>query len=440
MFAFGNLALRCSRSAHMNILITGSTGFIGSHLAAALRRAGHRVIGVSRSGGDTDVRGDFTRDIAPEDWIPKLAGIDVLVNAVGILRERGAQTFAKIHTEAPRALFDACARAGVKRVIQISALGADTGLSGYFRSKRLADEHLESLPMAWTIVQPSLVYGEGGTSAKMFTLFASLPVIGVPGRGEQRVQPIHIEDLVAALVRLCVDKIAVREKVSLVGPRALHYRDMLLELRKAMGLGRALVLPIPLPLMRFGARLAELLPRSLLDRDTLEMLSAGNIDDPGKTTQLLGHPPREVQRFVTADRREATRRNAQLNWLLPMLRVAIAAVWIWTAIVSFGLYPREASFELLYRTGVPASLAPLMLYGAASLNLLLGFATLFLHRNRWVWLAQIALILGYTLIITVKLPEFWLHPYGPLSKNLPMLAALYMLYVYSRGYAKDEAR
>lgn len=418
----------------MVILITGVTGFIGRHLAAALRASGHRVIGVSRSATGPDaVRADFARDVDAETWVPRLAGVDVVVNAVGILRESGAQTFAAVHTQAPRALFEACGRVGLRRVIQLSALGADAGASGYFRSKRGADEYLQSLPLDWTIVQPSLVYGAGGTSAKMFTMFASLPVIGVPGHGDQWVQPIHIDDLVASIVALCREPLALREKLPLVGPRAMRYRDMLLELRAAMGLRRAPILSMPMPFMKLGARIAELSPRSLLDRETLAMLEAGNLADPAATARLLGRAPRDLGTFIERDTRTSVAHIAQLAWLLPLLRYSIAIVWIWTGIVSLGLYPREASLDLLYRTGVPAVLAPLMLYGAAVLDLLFGFATFFMRRRRWLWLGQIALILLYTVIITFKLPEFWLHPYGPILKNLPMLAALYMLYVFEES-------
>lgn len=260
-------------------------------------------------------------------------------------------------------------------------------------------------------------------------MFASLPLIGVPGRGDQRVQPIHVDDAIAAIVTLCRERTAIRETIALVGPRPMTYRDMLRTLRTAMGLGDAPILPVPMVLMRLGARIAELSPRSLLDRETLTMLEAGNVADAGMTTRLLGRPPRDVSMFVDRESRSTVARTAQLLWLLPLLRYSIAIVWIWTGIVSFGLYPREESFSLLARTGVPASLAPFMLYGAAALDLLLGTATLFMRRRRWLWLAQIALILAYTIIITLKLPEFWLHPYGPILKNLPMLAALYMLYV-----------
>lgn len=416
----------------MNILLTGITGFIGRNLALALRKAGHRVIGVSRSASGPDmIRGDFTRDLQPEAWVPRLRGVDVVINAVGILRESGSQTFDSVHTRAPQALFAACVQAGVKRVIQISALGADNGRSGYFRSKHAADEFLASLPLDWTIVQPSIVYGEGGTSARLFTMLASLPVIGVPGRGEQRVQPIHVDDVCAAIAALC-ELAEMRRRIALVGPREMSFKQLLLALRASMGLGRGHVLHVPMFLMRLGARIAEMSSRSLLDRETLAMLEAGNVADASITTRLLGRPPHDVRDFVSPEARAHIARAAQLGWLVPLLRIGIALVWLWTGAVSLGLYPREASYELLYRTGVPASLAPVLLYGAAMLDLLLGVATLIVRRGRWLWLAQIALILTYTAIITVKLPEFWLHPYGPILKNLPMLIALYMLYELER--------
>ncbi len=87
----------------------------------------------------------------------------------------------------------------------------------------------------------------------------------------------------------------------------------------------------------------------------------------------------------------------------------------------------QASYELLARSGVPAALAPLMLYGAATFDLLLGLAIL-LVRRRWVWGMQLALVGFYTVYIALRLPEFLLHPYGPLTKNLPMLAAIWLLY------------
>ncbi len=415
----------------MVILLTGATGFIGRHLASALRERGHEVREVRRQARDpaTHVAGDFTCDLDPAAWLPRLNGVDCVINAVGILRERGEQTFERIHARAPQALFEACAQAGVKRVIQISALGADNGTSGYFRSKHAADTFLESLPLEWVIVQPSVVYGPGGTSARLFTMLASLPIIALPGGGAQSIQPVHIDDLVTAVCALVSDDAPTRMRVPLVGPRAQSFREFLLQLRDALGLRRPLMFPIPMWLMRISASIAQWLPGSLLDRETLAMLERGNIADAALTRRLLRREPRAVHEFVEPRYRRATLQEARLAWLLPLLRFSIAAVWIWTGIVSLGLYPVEESYALLARVGVPLSLAPVLLYGAACLDFAFGIATLALPRRRLLWLAQMALIVGYTAIISIKLPEFWLHPYGPILKNLPMVVGIYVLYV-----------
>ena len=163
-----------------------------------------------------------------------------------------------------------------------------------------------------------------------------------------------------------------------------------------------------------------------LDPEALRMLNRGNTADPAITARLLGRPARAPDTFI--DDPAAERAQAKLGWLLPMLRGSIALVWIITAAVSAGLYPVEQSYALLQRTGVPTDLAPLMLYGAVGLDLLLGLATIMLKRRRWLWIAQLALIGFYSVVIAVKLPEFLLHPYGPLIKNLPMLAAIWLLF------------
>jgi uncharacterized protein YbjT (DUF2867 family) len=414
----------------MHILVTGANGFIGRRLVDSLRAAGHTVVEAMRHSDNAPatVDADFTRDLDPAAWLPKLSGVDGVINTVGILREHGAQTFELVHAQAPQALFSACAAAGVRRVVQISALGADCGASGYFRSKRRADVHLEQLPVDWTIVQPSLVFGVGGASARLFTLLASLPIIPLPGGGQQRVQPIHIDDLVRAITALMQRHDFASRRIALVGPQALTLREFLRRLAHVMGVPRPRFLTIPLSFMRTVAVVAQLSSRSLLDRESLAMLEAGNTADPTDTCALLGGPPRPVEQFIAQDVRKLIAQHAHLEWLLPLLRWSIALVWIWTGIVSLGLYPRADSLALLARTGITGALADFALYSAAVLDLALGAAILLLRRRRWLWLAQFALIVAYTVIITIELPEFWLHPYGPILKNLPLLACIALLY------------
>lgn len=424
----------------MRVLLTGATGFIGSHVAAALLARGHEVIAAGRHRSRDSRMGfvpaDFAHDTEKAVWAARLKGVDVVVNAVGIFRSQGDASFAAVHDAAPRALFAACAEAGVRYVVQVSALGADAGArSAFHASKKAADDALASAPVAGCIVQPSLVYGADAASARMFRMMATMPLAVQLGSAPQMVQPVHIDDVTAAIVAL----IALAEqgaaggggrRLALVGRDAMPFVDYLRTLRDAMGLGgwRLPVLRVPDWLAHGLARVAGVIPGSPLDREALDMLARGNTADADPLAALLGRQPRAVRDFVSEPM--ATRSQAQLDWLLPLLRVSIAVVWIWTAIVSAGLYPVADSYTLLARTGVPGTLAPLMLYGAAAFDLAFGVATLAWPRRtrRWLWLAQIALIAFYTIVIAWRLPEFLLHPYGPISKNLPMLAALWMLY------------
>jgi uncharacterized protein YbjT (DUF2867 family) len=423
----------------MRILLTGATGFIGQHLLHALLDEGHHVLCAGRKAGTCKhprlafIHADFTKDTDKSIWLARLAEVDAVINTVGIFREQGAQTFARLHTETPRALFAACAESDhVRMVIQLSALGADRDASSaYHLSKKAADDYLAALPVLSYIAQPSLVYGPGGASARVFKAMASLPFAVRLGSAPQLVQPIHVDDLVAALVGLLRYKLpappgATSQRVPLVGARAMPFIDYLAALRAAMGMGKLRVLPLPGALARLLARFGRWLPGGLLDPDALRMLDRGNTADPEATARLIGRLPRPVRAFITEP--EAERTRAKLDWLLPILRYSIAAVWIITAIVSFGLYPVEASYDLLERTGIPAPLQPLMLYGAAAFDLALGLGILFLRRRRWLWLAQLGLIGFYSVVIAWRLPEFLLHPYGPLTKNLPMLAAIWLLY------------
>ena len=406
----------------MKVLVLGASGFIGAHVARALEAAGHEVARGTRA------QFDFSRDQDQARWRPRLAGFDAVVNAVGLIRESGAQTFDAVHIRGPLSLFAACAAEGIA-VIQVSALGADEGApTRFLATKKAADDALLALDVPSLVVQPSLVHGPGGASAGLLAMMASMPVVVVPGDGRQAIQPVHVDDLAALVVAALGARHFPRRRLAVVGPRATTLEAYLLQLRASLGLGRAAVLHCPLPLVRAAARLRV----GLLDRDALAMLERGNVADPGPMTALLGRAPRDAPAREDGERAGA-RREALLAWLLPVLRLSIALVWIAAGVVSLGPYPVEESLALLARTGITGSFAYVALYGAAALDLALGLATLALRRRRMLWLLQLAVILGYTAIISVALPEQWLHPYGPVVKNLPMLAAILMLYQLERG-------
>lgn len=418
----------------MIVMIVGASGFIGGRLAQAFAAAGHEVVCAGRGrsarlpvGCARAVPIDYSAPSAAE-WAPLLAGVDVLVNAVGILRESGTQTFENLHALGPRALFTAAALASVRRVIQISAVGAEAGaLARYHSSKYEADRFLMALPLDWAVVQPSLVYGAGGSSARMFDSQASLPLVPLPGRGDQRVQPVHIDDLVEAVMRLAESPAALHCVLPVVGPRALTMREFLGELRATLGFGRARFLPVPRALVALAARIGDAFPAMLLNRETFGMLERGNTGPAGPLERLLGRPTTPVSGFVSAARRESRRAAAALQWLTPLLRLTVAAMWLIAGIVSLGPYPVQDSLALLRNIGVSAALAPLLLFGSAALDLLLGLLTLLPRRPPGLWAVQITIVLAYTLIITFTLPQLWLEPFGPIAKNLPILALLLLL-------------
>ncbi len=108
----------------------------------------------------------------------------------------------------------------------------------------------------------------------------------------------------------------------------------------------------------------------------------------------------------------------------PALRYCIALVWLWSGITSILFYPHQQSYELLAQLGIHNTWAIATLYGLAGLDLAMGLAVLVRYRLMTTLLMQIWLVVGYSIIIAVYLPEFWLHPFGPLLKNLPFLLCL----------------
>ena len=427
------------------MLLFGATGFIGRRLLDALLAAGYDVTcGVRVITALPQCRCitvDFARDHDEKDWLPRLSGIDFVVNAVGILRETGGATFEALHVAAPVALFRASAKAGVRKIVQISALGADEhAVSRYHLSKKRADDALAALGVPWVIVQPSLVFGEGGESAALFSRLAALPVIPVPGDGRQQIQPVHIDDLTAGILRLLETSQHDRQRIAAVGPRALAFRDFLAALRAAMGLGNARFLNVPMVFVRLAAAAGDRMSGVLLDRESLGMLLRGNVAPAAQFSAVLSHAPRPVERFIAPPSARALANDARLGWLLPLLRYSVAFVWIATAIVSLGFYPVADSYALLARVGLTGAIASIALYGAALLDLVFGIGILVMRRRLWLWRAQMLLIAGYTVIISFHLPEFWLHPYGPLTKNLPMLAGIVMLHEFDRDSLKSDRR
>lgn len=271
------------------VLVCGASGFVGRAVCSALRAAGHDVIeGRSREF-------DFTELTESGAWLAKLQGLDAAVNAVGVLRDSTARPMDRVHHRAPAALFEACAQAGVRRVVQISALGIAGNPTHYAGTKRAADEALLALHAAGrlraTVVRPSIVFGHGGASSQMFMNLARLPLLVLPAAAMRaQVQPIAMFELAEAIARLLQPNVQAPYLISAVGPRALSLADFIASLRTQLGHGTARLAALPEWASRCSARIGDHVPGQPWCRETLALLQQDNADDPAPFAALLGRP------------------------------------------------------------------------------------------------------------------------------------------------------
>jgi uncharacterized protein YbjT (DUF2867 family) len=179
-------------------------------------------------------------------------------------------------------------------VLQISALGADqTAFSAYHLSKRAADDYLCGLDLDWFVLRPSLIYGRGGKSAALFMRLASLPMIPVIGDGRQELQPVHISDVVATVLK-CLTCSEPRKVLDIVGDETFTFAEWLQTMRDAQSLPRARELRIPLPLALAGAYLGRYV-NPILQPENLRMLKKGYWADAQPLARFLGRMPLRVE-------------------------------------------------------------------------------------------------------------------------------------------------
>ena len=280
----------------MNVLVCGARGFVGRAVCDALRRRGHRVIeGTSQGSAADAVAVDFVRDTDARTWAPRLAGVDAVVNAGGVLRDTRRRPIAAVHAHVPRALFEACAQAGVRRVVQVSALGIAGMATAYARTKLAAEaallEHLHAGRLDGVIVRPSVVFGRGGASSRMFLALARLPVLLLPAAVRAtRVQPLAVDELAQSLVALVEAPAGGASLLTAVGPEPVTLGGFIASLRAQAGRAPARVGTLPDALARASARLGDALPVSTWCSETLALLGADNVADPAPFERTLGRP------------------------------------------------------------------------------------------------------------------------------------------------------
>lgn len=420
----------------MTILIVGANGFIGGRVARHLLAAGEQVICCGRNTPRLQwqfptcqvIASDFTRDTVA-DWLPRLRGVAVVVNAAGVIGDSGGNPMERVHDAGPQALFQACAQAGVGQVIQISALGADPGgNSRYYHSKGRADAFLASLDperrhLRWTVIRPSLVIGRGGGSSGLFATLAVCPMMPRLGEGTWRIQPIHVNDLATMVLALVRQQGETPAWIEAAGPEPMTTDQLTTVMRTWLGLPPGNFVSIPTALLRLAARVGDRLPLGPLNSEALAMLMGDNVrQGPAPAGPYAARPLSQALLDEPATRADI--REARMEPLRLPLRWGLGLFWILSgALPVLSAESGREGYAMLANMGLTGMTASILLHGASGVDMVLGMMTLTAFQPILTGSLQLFFTLVFSVIILFFLPEYFLHPFGPLTKNIPLLAA-----------------
>lgn len=274
------------------VTVFGASGFIGRYV---VKRLGQRGIIVAAAGRDPDragvlrpmgdvgqiapIRADVTNEAEVR---AAMTGADAVVNLVGILHESGGQAFEPVHRDAPARIGRLAAELGVRRVVHVSALGADPGSSAaYARTKAEGESSLRHAFPAAVVHRPSVVFGP---EDQFFNRFAAMirdfPILPLIGGGHTRFQPVYVGDVADAIVKTLLEPGHDGRTYQLGGPRVYTFRELLELLQRELGRRRPMI-SAPWGIAKLKARFFELLPNPPLTRDQVELLKHDNVVDRG---------------------------------------------------------------------------------------------------------------------------------------------------------------
>src|SRR5262249_38724932 len=294
----------------MRVFLTGAAGFVGRHMLASLLLEGHSVRALlrpiarendrtadpPRPGIDTTRIEAVAGDVISGAGLDKgMHGCDAVIHLVGIIIERGTNTFEAVHHIGTRNVVEAARRAGIKRFVQMSALGARAdGVAAYKATKWNGEEAVRSSGIPHCILRPSLIFGPGdGFVTQMMGTMRKAPLFRpVPGSGAPKLRPVFIGDVVTCFARALTFAAATNQTVELGGADELSLNDVLVEIARCAGVRKPAV-HIPMPLMLVGATLAQaFLSNPPVTVDQLRMLREGSTCDIEPMRRIFGVEPR----------------------------------------------------------------------------------------------------------------------------------------------------
>lgn len=291
------------------VTVFGGSGFIGRYLVRALARDGWRVrVAVRRpnlvgylqpAGGVGQIKPVYA-DVRDKDSVKAaIAHADAVVNLVGILAERGKQSFEAVQEEGARNIAEAVREAGITRFVQMSAIGADEGSnSRYAKTKAAAEKAvMDAVPTA-VILRPSLVFGPEDELFNRFAKIASIsPVVPVVGP-DTLFQPVYVGDVAAFAAAAVNGNVPEGRVYELGGPDVASFRE-LMEMMLLTTRQKRKIVALPFNFAELQAKLMSILPKPPLTPDQVELLKHDNVvSEPaiaeGRTLAAAGISPRSL--------------------------------------------------------------------------------------------------------------------------------------------------
>lgn len=304
-------------TAGKRVVVLGGSGFVGRHLVARLRAAGHAVTVLSRNGHlcrhtavEPGVR-VVTLDVYDPDALARaFVGADAAVNLVGILNEPGfgGSGFERAHVVLTSHVISACLQSGTRRLLQMSALNAGRGSSHYLRTRGIAESRVRESGLDWTIFQPSVIFGRGdGLFQRFAALLRIAPVLPL-AKPDARFAPVYVGDVAEAITQCLARPQTVGQCFELYGDQVLRLREIVSYTARCMGL-RRWVIGLPDWAARMQAMLMDFVPGKPFSTDnyrSLQVDSVGGVDGlfqlgiaktpiDAVVPPLLGHAGRQVE-------------------------------------------------------------------------------------------------------------------------------------------------
>ncbi|HEY4031607.1 MAG TPA: SDR family oxidoreductase [Caulobacteraceae bacterium] len=414
----------------MRILVVGAYGLIGSYVTARLLADGHELLAAGRDIRKAQrrwpqarwIRADLARMTAA-DWRTHLDGVDAVVNCAGALQDGPSDHLVAVHLSGVLQLAEACRSSGVRRFIQLSALGVERAKGAFAETKHAADDGLMATGLDWVVIRPGLVLAPAayGGSALLRGL-AALPLVVPAVHADRVVQAVSVQDLADCIAVAVRPDAPARVLATLSAADAPTLAEVLRALRAWLGLPPAAVVALPAALGAVAGLLADAASwfgwKSALRSAAVGQLAQGVQGETSPGALALGFVPRSLGQILASwPSTVQDRWFARLYFLKP-LAIGVLAVF-WTGSGVIGLASLLQAAEQLGLAGFSPQAAEATVKIGTMADIALGLMVCHRRTAPLALKGMVLVSLVYLAGASLWRRDLWLDPLGPLLKVLP---------------------